>query len=82
VSPFRFASTSVGGVSVCSLLLGLRLLTSTMCASCLPTTSWYHFHTSAAIGSPTDPRTRSFFICCLTWWSPALFNSRSAVGAT
>lgn len=57
-------------------------LTSQMWASSFPTTSKYHFQTSAAIGSPTEPRTRR---CAILWWmcsSPARFRSRRAVGAT
>ena len=57
-------------------------LTSTTCASSFPTISKYHFQTSAAIGSPTDPRILKLFISCLTCWSPARLSSRRAVGAT
>jgi len=44
----------------------LEILTSTTCASSFPTISKYHFQTSAAIGSPTEPRTLRCFICALT----------------
>lgn len=37
-------------------------LTSITWHSFFPTVSWYHFHTSGAIGSPTVPRTRRLFI--------------------
>lgn len=41
-----------------------KSLTSQMWASSFPTTSKYHFQTSAAIGSPTEPRTRR---CAILW---------------
>lgn len=57
-------------------------LTSTTWASSFPTISKYHFQTSAAIGSPTEPKTLKCFICALTCSSPARFSSLKAVGAT
>lgn len=59
-----------------------KIFTSTIWASFFPTTSKYHFQTSAAIGSPTEPSTRRCLIACLQWESPARLSSLKAVGAT
>ena len=57
-------------------------LTSITWHSFFPTVSWYHFHTSGAIGSPTVPRTRRVFIWAVMCWSSARLSSLRAVGAT
>jgi len=75
VTPARGVMT-LEPVSVCQYVWGASVrspiqrrgqLTSTTCASSLPTVSKYHFHTSAAMGSPTEPRTRSAFISFFTY---------------
>ena len=60
----------------------ILILTSIIWHSSLPIISKYHFHTSAAMGSPTDASTRRCFILALTCWSPARLSRRRAVGAT